>query len=137
MTSETNHFKHLSDYELNLMVAKHEMRYQPLIKYLPQRNFFGSELSETDKKCNLGDSAVFILTESGKEQKLDFCHDFERTSWLMLKNKINVSFYKTSDGGYLSTDTSWFVDFDNTYSYCRAIVIAYLLVHNLLQPEQE
>lgn len=33
MTSETNHFKHLSDFELNLMVAKHELKYQPYRKY--------------------------------------------------------------------------------------------------------
>lgn len=135
MTSETNHFKHLSDFELNLMVAKHEMRYQPFTQYLPQRNWFGGELVESDKVEMLDDSAVYILAESGKEQKLDFCHDLERTSWLMLKSKINVNFYEDNDGGHLSTDTNWFVDFKNGDRYCRAVVIAYLLEHKLLQPE--
>lgn len=130
-----NQFKHLSNFEINLMVAKKEMKGQPFIKYLPQRNIFGNDFSSEDGHT-WADDSLYIVTESGKEQEINFCNLTGQWASLMHSCRINLSWYDSSEGGCCSTDTSFFVDFENSYNYPRAVALCYLIEKGLLEVEK-
>tara|TARA_Y100001956_G_scaffold78324_1_gene89907 strand:+ start:1349 stop:1741 length:393 start_codon:yes stop_codon:yes gene_type:complete len=128
-----NQFTHLSDFEINLMVAKEEMKSQPFIKYLPQRDIFGNEVFSGD--CDqFRDESLYILTESGKEQRIDFCSLDSSWTNLIMKEKINLHWYEEG-GGNCHTDTSFFVDFSGDFNHPRAVAICYLISKGLLEKE--
>lgn len=120
-------FQHLSNYKLNLLIAKHSMKSQPFIKYLPQRNIFGEEFQEEDD-TEWADDNLYIITESGREQKLNFCSYSTRCLGLVLEAKLDTSFTRGSEcSGTVNTESGWFIKFTNTSEYCRSVAIAYLL----------
>lgn len=126
-------YEKYTDYELNLLCAKHELQYQPFVKSLPQRDIFGNDTDNEYEELN--DQSVYILTASGREQKINFCEDVSQSYNLMVTGKINVNFYDNDEGGHCSTDTSFFVDF--TYNLKRAILITYLIEKGLLPKHGE
>lgn len=128
-----NQFTHLSDFDINLMIAKEEMKSQPFIKYLPQRDLFGNDILLED--CSqFKDESLYIITESGKEQKIDFCSLDSLWTTLLVKEKISLSWYDEG-GGNCHTDTSFFVDFSGELNYPRAVAICYLISKGLLEKE--
>lgn len=130
-----NWYKEYTDYELNLMCAKHELKFQPFIKFLPQRDIFGGD---ADKDCDsLNDQSVYVNTMSGSEQKINFCEDYSQFYNILLEGEININFYEQEDGGFCTTDTSFFIDFQSKYELKRAVLIAYLVSKGLLPKYRE
>ncbi|AGG57875.1 hypothetical protein VPBG_00103 [Vibrio phage helene 12B3] len=128
-----NQFKNLTNLDINLLVAKEEMKFQPFIKYLPQRNIFGGDFSEEDE-LTFADDSLYIITESGREQKINFCSLTGQWIDLLAKEKINLNWYEDI-GGNCCTDTSFFVDFSGDFDHPRAVAICYLISKGLLGAE--
>lgn len=123
-------YEEYTDYDLNLICAKHELRYQLFVKFLPRRDLFGGD---ADKDCDeLNDPSVYIITESGKEQKINFCEDLSNFYNILLEGEININFYGNEEGGHCTTDTSFFIDFPSKYQLKRAVLITYLVSKGLL-----
>lgn len=120
-------FDNLSDYQINLLCAKHELKGQPFIKFLKQRDIFGCEIKDGSLyRQGMQDNAVYIITESGREQRINFMDTYGHLHTILVKGKINIS-WDTDGGGFCTTDTSFFVPFENETGLNRAIVLTYLV----------
>ena len=120
-------FDNLSDYQINLLCAKHELKGQPFIKFLKQRDIFGSNI-KCDGVCEQGmqDNAVYIITESRREQRINFMDTYGHLHNILVKGKINIQ-WDADSGGFCTTDTSFFIPFENETELNRAIVLTYLV----------
>ena len=77
-------YEEMSNYEINLAVAKRLMRDQ-MITYLPQQSVidFLPEMGVEDR--------LHIVTSSGMKQKLNFCVYPDQYMQVAIKNKISAS----------------------------------------------
>lgn len=85
-----NEFKDLTDFEITDRLARILLRGQ-IITFKPKVE------DSIDKLLGIKQHHLDIVTSSGSEQRLDFCHDASRVWNLVVKYRVNVSFSTTCE----------------------------------------
>ena len=113
-------YEEKSDFEINERVGKLVMRGQ-LIKYHEQKTDGVLGLVGLDE----GDSALYITTERGRNQKIDFCNNPSDAWPIIVDNHISIENRKNKDALAL-------VKGDAPYNHenpLRAAMIVYLMMN--------
>ena len=113
-------YEKMSNYEINLAVAKHQLRGQ-FIEYLPQ----GLIMNGVPEFGPV--NYVEIVTSSGSKQSLDFCSNPEQYTVLQHKEKISVSWWGDYWSIHSPFDCAAVIEkVDSAHKIGKAICIVYL-----------
>lgn len=122
-------YEEMSDWEVTKRVVEIRCAGQ-FIKYQPQRDAF------EPIESGVMDDALYITTESGREQEIDCCNNPSDAWPIILKYGISINF----DGIDWEADTSWMGSESSNRSYnniernagkpLRAAMICFLKMKN-------